>query len=111
MPATWDMLSKQLGFRANPFDARSNIMFSAYYSRYLYRQWSAKRTDEEYRRWTFASYNSGLGTVLSAQRYVSGSIYYRSIEPYLPAETRDYVIKIEYHHRTTFQAIYKDRTK
>lgn len=103
MPATW----KQWAPRArmedrDPFDAEASIFVGACYMGYLYGQWSSPRPHMDRVCLALASYNAGLGHLLSAQRRRSMHNYYGEIIKGLPEitgqrnshETIDYVKKI-----------------
>lgn len=94
MPATWDEVADELGFRASPHSARHAITAGAYYMRRLFDGWTSERPVEDQKRLAEASYNAGFGGVLRAQRRCGGAIRYSGVEPCLPEETRTYVRRI-----------------
>lgn len=99
MPLTWQEVTRQMGLNASIYDPRANILAAGFYLRRLSRSYTVPRTPAELRRWTFGSYNCGLGCVLRAQRRAGGSSLWRDVSPLLPTETQDYVVRIEWHFR------------
>lgn len=105
MPATWADVSRQLGYgTVSPYIARYAIEAGAYYMRQLRRQWSSPRPAEDRQRLAQASYNTGLGNMLRAQRLCLGAASWPEISPCLrpvtgeagSRETIAYVKMIEY---------------
>lgn len=105
MPPTWaDVCSRMaLPDGASPFEPKYAIPACAWYMDTLRRQWTAKRSDVELWRLTLATYNTGMGNMLKAQRVSGGANDFTAIMAYLPAvtgaagalETRTYVSRIE----------------
>ena len=101
MPGTWDDVQTGLKIKASPFNPKVNIQFAAYYMGKLRRSWSSPRPEIDRHNLAMASYNAGLGNLLSAQRKCNGQLLYDEIIECLPAvtgihskETIDYVKKI-----------------
>lgn len=102
MPATWSDMNKRFGGGNSPYDEIS-IDYGAYYMRQQMRVWKSKRTN--YERWKLglASYNSGAGNVIKAQRYCGGARSWDEIKKCQPLvtgtanahETKTYVDRIE----------------
>ena len=67
MPATSREMSSRLGVEDRPLDPELSIMMGIAYDRRLWDQWTAPRPRQERLRFTFASYNAGLGNILKAQ--------------------------------------------
>jgi len=105
MPATWSIVRDRMGFpdHASPFDTSYAISACAWYMDTLRKQWTAKRSDLELWRLTLATYNTGMGNMLKAQKASDGANDFEGIMAYLPAvtgaagalETRTYVARIE----------------
>ena len=95
MPRTEVEIQNQLGLRCSAFNARCSIMMGSFYDSRMYRVWDRReRTVNEIIPLMFASYNTGVGNVLKAQRLCFDGRLFEHIEPCLPAETRDYVPRI-----------------
>lgn len=108
MPGTWNQWAPrtpQVGSKdVSPFDAKASIFTGAAYMRWLWNQWSTPRPLMD--RWalTAASYNSGLGDLLEAQKvqgmpadYASIAQGLRLVDPKGVDETVNYVKKILHH--------------
>ncbi|UZM04664.1 endolysin [Vibrio phage 33Fb.4] len=89
MPGTWIDVSNKLKFnpRASPYDPKLSIEAGAFYLRYQWSQWRAKRTFEDRISLAFAGYNAGLGNILKAQRLSGGRADWKSISYFLPEVT------------------------
>ncbi len=105
MPATSREMSARLGVENRPLDPELSIMMGIAYDRRLWDEWTAPRPRLERLKFTFASYNAGLGHILRAQE-LAGSDCDPSLWPcvalYLPRvtgdkarETLDYILRIE----------------
>ncbi len=103
MPGTWKDVSRRLVFGANTsvFNPSLSIEAAGYYMGSLRRQWSAPRPDRDRHELALASYNAGLGHLLTAQRQCRGVNLYHDIIRCLPSvtghhseETINYVILI-----------------
>lgn len=99
MPGTWDQY-KLKGYD-DPFDPVQSLMVGARYMGYLYGQWSSPRPDIDRICLALASFNAGLGHILSAQNKAHGALMYGQIISKLPdvtgehsEETISYVKKI-----------------
>jgi len=102
MPGTWAMVTKAL--RWELIDRRlagPAIEGGAYYMATLRKQWKAKRPDEDRHKLAQASYNAGIGHLLTAQALCGGAALYDEIVACLPRvtgkhskETIGYVIYI-----------------
>ncbi|MGE4529246.1 MAG: transglycosylase SLT domain-containing protein [Rhodospirillaceae bacterium] len=88
MPGTWEDLRTQLrlGPAASPHDDIA-IAAGAYYMAQLRRAWTAPRPPDRRQALAQASYNAGLGNILSAQRSCGGARDWPDIAPCLPAVT------------------------
>jgi hypothetical protein len=102
MPATWSDMQRELKFNGSRNDAYKSIRAGAYYDKKLRNVWKWKRTEEDRRRLTFASYNAGTGNILKAQQYCIGSRRWEHIQLCLhqvtggnALETINYVNTIE----------------
>lgn len=88
MPATWADVSRQLGFgQVSRHVARYAIDGGAYYMASLRRQWSSQRPAEDRQALAQASYNTGMGNMLRAQRLCGGALHWPEIAACLPAVT------------------------
>ncbi len=107
MPDTYmDILKRKpnLGRIQQP---RWNIAAAIYYDRQLYKTWLKKEIPADERmKFTFGSYNSGVGNILKARKklrkqFEKDNIYtgeavkeWQKIEPFVPSQTRHYVRRI-----------------
>lgn len=103
MPATWDEVTRALGWGViSPHAAGPAIEAGAYYMRRLRRSWSSPRPPGDRQQLAQASYNAGLDNLLKAQTRCGGAILYSEIVACLPditgrhsRETITYVERIE----------------
>lgn len=78
MPATWNEVSRELGFgEASAFAPALNIQAHAYYMRNLRSQFKRERPEWDRHSLALASYNAGLGNVLKAQQKGGNSLLYK----------------------------------
>lgn len=102
MPATWAQVTRELGWSGiSPRDAKYAVQAGAYYMAKLKRAWKSPRPDMDRHQLAQASYNAGMGHLVSAQRLCGGRALYREIIICLPqvtgrhaVETRTYVERI-----------------
>lgn len=103
MPGTWSQWAARAGMGdRDPFDAEASIHVGVRYMAYLYGQWSSPRPHVDRICLALASYNAGLGHLLTAQRRRGMHNLYAEIIKGLPEvtgpmnsrETIDYVQKI-----------------
>lgn len=88
MPGTWKMMvaEMRLGLNASPH-SETAIEAGAYYMAKLRRQWSAPRPQTDRHKLAAASYNAGLGHLLTAQRLCGNRNLYIDIIRCLPRVT------------------------
>ena len=105
MPPTWEEIREALNLDDEPFIPHLNIKAGIYYNKRLYRVWKAE-TGIERLRFTFASYNAGLGNIIKAQRLADQSDIWASLALVLPrvtgrhaVETVNYIKRIEQIYR------------
>ena len=84
----------------NRFDARASIRAGIAYDKQLWDEFTAPRPLTDRLFFTFAAYNWGLGHVLRraqpcARERFGADHLFRHIAPCLPAETQDYVPRIQ----------------
>jgi Transglycosylase SLT domain len=98
MPDTWADVSRRLGYgQVSPHVARFAIEAGAYYMASLRRQWSSLRPAEDRQALAQASYNTGMGNVLRAQKLCRGARSWTAISGCLPLVTgRDAQQTIDY---------------
>lgn len=115
MPGTWSDVLKNMGLNEDTsvWDAKFNIMASAYYMSTLAKGWSSNRPMVDRKKLSNASYNAGMGNLLKAQTRCNGAILYNEIIVCLPAvtgrfseETMTYVERI-YGFEEELRLIYK----
>ena len=102
MPATWKEQAPRAGYpHATRTDPEASIFAGAHYMRWLRGQWSWPRPEIDRHCLALASYNSGLGDILKAQRRMGGpSLYWEIIrglplvEPEHAEEPIEYVKRI-----------------
>ncbi len=102
MPATWREIAGELDLRASPHDDIA-IDAGAYYMAKLRRTWRRDRAPRERQELAQASYNAGVGNILTAQRYCGGARLWPAVRECLPrvtgarnaGETTAYVENIE----------------
>lgn len=88
MPATWDDVTKQLGWSGiSPRDGCYAIEAGAYYMARLHRSWSAPRPSKDRHFLAASSYNAGMGNMLKAQRLCGNRNLYNDIIICLPQVT------------------------
>lgn len=88
MPGTWDETLKAMGVGAiSRRSADISIRAGAFYMARLRSQWSSPRPWEDRHRLALASYNAGLGNILTAQRVCGGPLLYDPIMTCLPQVT------------------------
>lgn len=88
MPGTWSDIAPVLGFGGlSPHVAEPAILAGAAYMARLRRNWRAERPESDRRELTQASYNAGLGRILSAQRACGDARHWPEISPCLPSIT------------------------
>ena len=107
MPGTWTEVQKALDYGIYSRRVVVPALYAgAYYMRKQANQWSSKRTEID--RWDLAraSYNAGLGHLLSAQKLCMNKAPYADIIECLPdvtgrhsEETINYNIHIHKHYR------------
>lgn len=98
MPATYDDIKKRNPHFTDITSERWNIAAGIYYNQYLYRHWAGLPTDERL-KFTFASYNCGIGNVLKARKVARAKPskspdIWLDVSPHSPTETQGYVKKI-----------------
>jgi soluble lytic murein transglycosylase-like protein len=105
MPGTWAEVCHRLGYGSvSPHVARYAIEAGVYYMRSLRNQWSSPRPADDRQRLAQASYNTGMGNMLKAQKRCGGLPHWEDIAPCLPAvtgakgaaETANYIRMIAY---------------
>jgi soluble lytic murein transglycosylase-like protein len=91
MPADWLEWRDKCGYgsQITPQMAAPNIDCACAYMNYLIGQWRAPRPDFDRWRLALASYNTGIGNVLDAQKLAGGVSDYASIIPRLVDVTGD----------------------
>jgi len=103
MAPTWKEWAPKAGYpEADRFDPEASIMVGAAYMAHLIKQWKAPRPDIDRHCLAMASFNSGLGNVLAAQKKAGNPNLYAEIIKELPSvtgpkhsnETMTYVKKI-----------------
>lgn len=94
MPKTFRSLQRELGFIEDPRDPEHSIAAGIYYNRQLYNAWSGIEDEDERRKFMFASYNAGLGTVKRAFVSRGRPEHFEAIEPALPHAPKHYVNKV-----------------
>ncbi|MCH2276991.1 transglycosylase SLT domain-containing protein [Thalassospira sp.] len=89
MPGTWKQISGQMNMPANAsaFAPELSIEAAAYYMAKLRSQWSAPRPEYDRHSLALASYNAGLGNLLTAQTLCGGANLYPRIVTCLPEVT------------------------
>ncbi len=85
MPATWAEVSRAMGYvNVSPHMAGPAIDAGAYYMARLRRSWHSERSEADRHSLAAASYNTGLGNLLRAQRACGGAVDYAEIIRCLP---------------------------
>lgn len=100
MPATWDDEIKRANLTGHPFNYDLNIQMAARYMSRLIGEWSSPRPEKDRVSLALASYNAGLGNLLSAQQYCSNPNLFNQIMICLPCITGD-------HSRETTQYVFR----
>lgn len=102
MEPTWDDTLRQLGLHGDRYSAELSIQAGAYYMAKLRSSWKRNRTGDQKHDLAMASYNAGLGSILSAQRRCHDALDWNDISPCLgnvtgpdnARQTENYVIYI-----------------
>ena len=101
MPGTWTDVMKHDASLKDPWFPDNSIMAAAWYMGQLHRTWSADRSNIERYMVSAASYNTGAGNMIKAQKLCDNKNTYSEIIPCLPdvtgrhsAETIGYVKNI-----------------
>jgi len=103
MPATWNEVSKQLGFPSgvSAYASSYNIQAQAYYMRNLRNNFKKERPERDRHSLALASYNAGLGNILKAQQKANNTLLWAPTAKALPMvtgshakETTTYVTRI-----------------
>lgn len=88
MPATWEEVSRELGFIGiSPHSPEHSIEAAAYYMAKLRSGWSSPRPESDLHSLSMASYNAGFGNILKAQKLSAGAVLYAPIIEHLPDVT------------------------
>jgi soluble lytic murein transglycosylase-like protein len=89
MPGTWADVSRELQLVGIGISPTSDVAIKAgaYYMAKLRAAWSSKRPEEDRHRLAQASYNAGMGHILSAQRACGNPALYEPIIACLPQIT------------------------
>lgn len=98
MPGTWVEIQGKMQMAPVPRnDEGASILAGAYYMAQLRKQWTSKRPEKDRHSLALASYNGGLGNILSSQRRCDMAVLYEPIMACLhlitgqhAAETRGY---------------------
>jgi len=99
MPRTFQEIRSRNPHLKDPFDPHFSIAAGIYYNRQLYDAWSDISNSDDRRRFMFASYNAGLGTIKRAARSAGNPDSFAVLEPRLATGPRHYLIKIERERR------------
>lgn len=127
MPATWDQICEELkfpktmlGLRNDPaypmtmissaYEPTVAIHGMAYYLSTLWDQWSSPRPWFDRLQLTQASYNTGFGNILKAQRLAGGAVDYDSIIAKLPKVTGHDNATITQHYVSRIHDLYVQLT-
>lgn len=84
MPATGREMAKKVGVKYDPYDKNQNLLLGTLYYKEQLDKFGAPEL-------AYASYNAGPGRVEKLLNKYGAD--YQAIEPHLPNETRDYVVK------------------
>lgn len=89
MPGTWNEVTRQLGYNGlTRFDANTAIKAGAYYQSKMRQQWRGRnRKTLDANDLGLASYNAGLGSILTAQRFCGDALLWVTIQTCLPKVT------------------------
>lgn len=87
MPATWQSMEQQLGFKGSAFTSSLNIQATHYYMAQLRGQFKKPRPEWDRHSLAMASYNAGLGNILKAQSRGGGGLLYTPMANALPLVT------------------------
>lgn len=72
MPETYKSIRRQVKLGPNPLRPGDNIHAGIFYDLQCFNEWQERRSMKERIRLMLASYNSGLGNILAAQKWVRG---------------------------------------
>jgi membrane-bound lytic murein transglycosylase F len=91
MPETWKQYAPLAGYPDSPpTDPTASIYTGAYYLAWLINEWAWERPDIDRHCLALASYNSGIGHILEAQKEAGYPSLYAEIIEKLPQVTGDH---------------------
>lgn len=100
MPGTWGDLERRTGLSGQPTSPSLNIQFGTIYMGQMLFVWRGRgRTKMEKLPLAWGSYNCGAGCTIKAQRRANDARDWEDIAPYMPKESRDYVVYIRKHYK------------
>ncbi len=90
MPSTWGKWSIKAGHEhSDPYDFKASVETGACYLSWIYSQWAMPRQEIDRIALAMASYNAGLGNILTAQRLADNAADYKTIISKLNKVTGD----------------------
>jgi len=90
MPKTWNEWSIKAGHEhSDPYDFKASVETGACYLNWIYGQWAMPRQEIDRIALAMASYNAGLGNILTAQRLADNAADYKTIISKLNKVTGD----------------------
>lgn len=98
MPRTYkEIQNKNSFFKGKSINnAEWNIAAGIYYNSYLFKRWDQKLTPKKRIKLMLASYNAGFSrTVKSFNKVGKPADKWSAVNPLLPEQTRDYVLRID----------------
>lgn len=87
MPATFRDIAHKAGLRCSIHDTKCSIQAGTWYLRTLLDDWTWHRPLVERHRLAAASYNAGLGNILTAQKKCHGAVLWADVKRCLPSVT------------------------
>lgn len=106
MPRTGLEISRQSGISGPLTNPTISVLFGTFYMRRMLNTWTSPRTDLQRLELAFASYNSGSGNIIKAQKLSGGHLLWCGVAPHLhqvtgrhSIETITYVQRIKRWYR------------
>lgn len=95
MPKTYHEIKRKNPHFGDAFDPYYSIAAGIYYNRKIYESWSQIEDPEDRRKYMFASYNAGLGSIQRTYKRAGKVTSFTHLTPLLHTAPKHYVFKIE----------------
>lgn len=95
MPKTYLEIKRKNPHFGDAFDPYYSIAAGIYYNRKIYESWPQIEDPEDRRKYMFASYNAGLGSIQRIYKRAGNVTSFTHLAPLLHTAPKNYVFKIE----------------